>query len=228
MFEARDDAGLGLIQFDLLRESHPIRVGHLDGNGPIQLLVARQENGAESAMAQHALDSVTPDSFRQRDRGGGRGRLRRNTGSHSGGSGRLRGDRLSAWFSISVPKPLQQRAELTCQLRESADVFVDRWRFAQIVTQAELGEDKVDHQLAVGKEVRLPDHERLGKNPVALLPALGLFAAQFGEWIAVRLAFIHRSDGPCRDVRVRRRVAHLDTLASPGRRLQTLPVSASP
>ena len=71
--------------------------------------------------------------------------------------------------------------ELTRQLRESPHVFVDCGRFTEILAQAELGKDKIDEQLAVGKEGRSSRHERLGENPVALPPAIALLAAQLEE-----------------------------------------------
>ena len=55
MFEAGHGAGFGQIQFGIFGASDPIGVGHLDGDGAMQLFVMGQIDEAEAPFAQQLL-----------------------------------------------------------------------------------------------------------------------------------------------------------------------------
>ena len=64
MVEIGDRAGLGQIRLGIfgLRDQPGVR--HLDGDGPVQLLILGQIDEAEAPFAQHFLDPVATDPLR--------------------------------------------------------------------------------------------------------------------------------------------------------------------
>ena len=61
MVEVGDGAGFGQVGFGVFGASHQLAVRHLDGHGPLQLVVVGQVDEAEAALAQDSLDPVATD-----------------------------------------------------------------------------------------------------------------------------------------------------------------------
>ena len=61
MVEIGDRAGLGQIRFGIFGLGDQLGVRHLDGDGPVQLLILSQIDEAEAPSAQHFLDPVSTD-----------------------------------------------------------------------------------------------------------------------------------------------------------------------
>ena len=61
MIEIGDGAGFGQIGLGIFGLRDQLGVRHLDGDGPVQLLVVGQIDEAEAAFAQHLLDAVATD-----------------------------------------------------------------------------------------------------------------------------------------------------------------------
>ena len=61
MVEIGDRPSFGQIRFGIFGMRDQAGVRHLDGDGPVQLLVLREIDKAEAPFAQHFLDAVATD-----------------------------------------------------------------------------------------------------------------------------------------------------------------------
>ncbi len=64
VFEAGHSAGFGQIEFGIFGARNPIRVGHFDGDGAIQLFVPCPKNEAEAPSSQQPFNPIAANSFR--------------------------------------------------------------------------------------------------------------------------------------------------------------------
>ena len=65
MVEIGDGAGFGQVGFGVFGSGDEVGVRHLDGDEPLQLLVLRQIDEAETALSQHSFDAVATDPLRR-------------------------------------------------------------------------------------------------------------------------------------------------------------------
>jgi hypothetical protein len=61
MVEVGDGAGFGQVGFGICGPGNQLAVGHLDSDGPLQLLIMSQVDLPEAALAQHPFDPVATD-----------------------------------------------------------------------------------------------------------------------------------------------------------------------
>src|SRR5262249_9543541 len=65
MIQSGDGASLGEVRLSILFAPDQLRMRHFDGHEPAQLLVVREIDDAEAALAKDALDDVAVDPLRQ-------------------------------------------------------------------------------------------------------------------------------------------------------------------
>ena len=61
MIEAGDGAGLSQIRFGIFGPADEVGVRHLDGDGPLQLIVVSQVDETEAALAEDSLHPIATD-----------------------------------------------------------------------------------------------------------------------------------------------------------------------
>ncbi len=71
--EPGEGAGLGQVGLDILATEDPIRVGHLDRHGAVEIVVLSQIDPAETAMAQESDHPVATELRGHTERHGGIG-----------------------------------------------------------------------------------------------------------------------------------------------------------